>query len=168
MPAYKYNEVDAQPWLTYTEEKGAIFPDGDIEITENGTYDVTRYASAFVDVAGVQPTGTINITSNGIKDVTNYASANVNVPGIVPTGTLTIDNNGTKNVTNYEYVDVNVSDNCVDVMATGYASLVYVVSEHIELVQDTPIKYNIDSSGIVSVDEGMTPYASEGAAEFYF
>ena len=45
----KYCEADI---VVENKQDGGITPTGSVEITENGTYDVTEFAMAEVDVAG--------------------------------------------------------------------------------------------------------------------
>lgn len=93
-----------------------VFPDGVLEITKNGDYDVTEKKSVSVNVpVGITPEGTKEIVENGTYDVAEFASVNVNVPdkGITPEGTkvMTITANGTvtEDVSTYKNVEVTVA-----------------------------------------------------------
>lgn len=90
---------------------GGDEPTGTIDISENGTHDVKKYASANVNVPTYpEPQGTITITENGMAiNVKDYALADVAVPtGIFPSGSITVTENGTYDVTDKEEVVVDV------------------------------------------------------------
>ena len=63
-----------------------IIPDGNLEINQNGTYDVTNYASAEVNVPE-KVLGTKTITSNGTYNATDdnldgYSQVSVETSGV--------------------------------------------------------------------------------------
>lgn len=108
---------------------GGIIPTGEIEITENGTHDVTQYATARVSVPGITPTGTkqVTVTSNGVttEDVEDYAAVEIsaNVPNtyaasdegkvvdngaLVTQGSQTYSSNGNYDTTKIKSITVAV------------------------------------------------------------
>lgn len=74
-------DMGASNEYRYVTTNGLVKPTGTLNIYDNGTENVTNYASVNVQVpASAVDSGTIDITENGTHDVIGYASANVNVP----------------------------------------------------------------------------------------
>ena len=92
-----------------------IVPRGEIEVNENGEYDVTNYETA--NVAVPQPSGSVTITENGEHDVTDYVTADVQVPQ--PSGSIEISENGEFDVAEFVQAVVNVESKGVTNVVIG-------------------------------------------------
>lgn len=88
---YKVSQM-AEAILNITQGSGGIVPSGSIKITENGTYDVTNYASAIVSIVGGSgssdlpsnvKTGVIELAENSPTAITITHGFNVNPKIIV-------------------------------------------------------------------------------------
>ena len=76
----KTGTIKASNFDTEIKNITSTSPTGTVTLTENNTlYSVSNYQ--YAKTAIPTPTETINITSNGTFDVSNYGTANVNVEG---------------------------------------------------------------------------------------
>lgn len=93
-------------------------PSGTLLIEENGTFDVTNYANAEVDINIVTPSGIKTITENGTYDVKNYSFAEVNVEADlnerVIIGKWSNGADTTINFQNNGILSVNMAGNLID------------------------------------------------------
>ena len=117
---------------------GGITPTGTINITTNGTTDVTQYASANVAVpASAVDSGTKSISSNGTHDVVGYAAVNVAVPNsysagdegkVVSNGALVAQSSDTV-TTNDTYDTTLINSLTVAVASSGGRSATFVTAQ---------------------------------------
>ena len=96
-----------------TQEKTATPTKNTQNITPDTGYYLSKVVVNPIPSEYIIPSGSIDITANGTYDITNHKSANINVPipdgYIIPTGSQDITENGTYDITDKSQVVVNVA-----------------------------------------------------------
>ena len=118
---------------------------------------------------GTQPTGEIDITSNGTTDVTNYATANVNVTPNLEAKSVTITENKTTTITPTEGKDglssVQVTTNVSGSTPTTMAEFGNAITNTLHLYQNY-LKGTI-ANYPTSTSEATTLYTPNETNKYY-
>lgn len=144
--------MDITSYLLGKQAGGGSTPTGTIDITENGTYNVSSYASADVDVQPDLEEKSITISTNTTttirptegKDGLSSVEITTNVPQ--PSGKIEITQNGTDiDVSSYATADVSVGGNKFEL--DGGITFAYDTRSNLQPVIDNIIA-NVDMNSI--------------------
>ena len=159
---YGFSEIAVKPIEINLEDKTVIPTKDSQEVTaSDGNDGLNKVTIEKIPDEYIIPAGSVDITTNGTYDVTDKATANVNVPE-KQLGTKTITANGTYKATDDSldgYSEVNVETSGVDINNYFVTSPTITKENYLmnKLIKNIPM---IDTSNVIKMNQMFYYYSS--------